>query len=82
MTKVVSITSQGQLSIPKQMLKSLGIQGGTKAVIRQEGTKLIVEPQHSFWSLAGSLSSSVKLTDKELKSAREAFGKQVAKEWT
>ena len=35
----------------------------------------IVKPKHDFWSLSSSLKSKVSLTDKELRKARESFGK-------
>ena len=77
MKEIVSITSQGQLTIPKSIRKAFGIKGSTKAIIEKKGRLLIVEPKTDFWSLGGSLKSKVKLTDKQLKSARAAF----AKDW-
>lgn len=76
---MVSITSQGQLTIPSSMRKILGISGSTKAIIESKGNKLIVRPRSDFWSLSGFLSSSVKLTDEQLKKAREKFSKEWAK---
>lgn len=77
MQQLVSITSQGQLTIPKSMLAAFGIKRGAKAMVRKQGNTIIVEPKKDFWSLAGSLKSSVKLSDKQLRQAREQF----AKEW-
>lgn len=74
MNYFVTITSQGQLTIPKELLRKFGITGSTKAKVTFEGEKLIVEPKNDFWSLAGSLKSSVKLSDKQLREARTAFG--------
>lgn len=80
MNYVVSITSQGQLTIPKKIRDYFDIdQTATKAVITKVGKKIIVEPKDDFWSLAGSLKSKIKLTDAELKEARTAFGKKWAK---
>ncbi len=75
MQQVVSITSQGQLTIPKSMLKAFGITSATKAVIRKTDTALVVEPKKDFWSLEGSLKSDIKLSDDELRKAREQFSK-------
>lgn len=75
MQNIVSITSQGQLTIPKSIRKSFGIKRSTKAVIKRMGNKIIVEPKSDFWSLAGSLSSKIKLSDSELRKARKEFSK-------
>ncbi len=80
MQDIVSITSQGQLTIPVSIRKFFNIKGSTKAVIRKEGNLIIVEPKKDFWSLEGSLSSEIKLSDEELKKARESFSKIWPKE--
>ena len=79
MQQIVSITSQGQISLPKLMLQDLGIYGATKAVAKKVGNTIIVSPKQDFWSLAGSLASEVKLSDKQLKVARNSFSKNWAK---
>lgn len=76
MIQVVSITSQGQLTIPASFRKILGITSQTKAVIERVGNSLVVKPKANFWSLSGSLKSSVKLSDEELKKARSEFSKK------
>ncbi|MDO8474135.1 MAG: hypothetical protein Q7S62_01100 [bacterium] len=73
MEKIVSITKQGQLTIPKSFLADFKILGATKALIRKFGDSIIVEPKHDFWSLSGVLKSRVSLTDKDLKKARKSF---------
>lgn len=73
---VVSITSQGQLTIPSAIRKSLGIKSQTKAVVAVKGKQLVVTPKDDFWSLGGSLRSPVSLSDSELQKARAAFQKQ------
>lgn len=75
MEKIVSITKQGQLTIPKKLLEDFNIRGSTKAVVRKLGDAIVVKPKHDFWSLSGSLKSKVSLTDKELRRARKSFGK-------
>ena len=75
MGKIVSITSQGQLTIPKKLLQDFKIYGATKAVIRKLGDAIMVKPTQDFWSLSGSLKSKVSLSDQELRRARESFGK-------
>jgi AbrB family looped-hinge helix DNA binding protein len=73
MQDVVSITSQGQLTIPKAIRKALGITGPVKATVRLEGDTLVVEPKADFWALSGSLKSGVKLSDAQLRRARDKF---------
>lgn len=80
MSQIVSITSQGQLTVPKALREALGINGATKAEITRQGNTLIVKPKNDFWSLAGSLSSEVELSDDELKQARQEFSKQWSNE--
>ena len=71
--QLVSITSQGQLTIPKDFREALGITSQAKAEIKLEGDELVVKPKKDFWSLGGSLKSKVILTDKQLRRARKAF---------
>ena len=78
MDYIATITSQGQLTIPKAVRKFFNISGATKARIRVQDKKIVVEPKTDFWSLSGSLKSSVSLTDAELKKARAAFSKKWA----
>jgi AbrB family looped-hinge helix DNA binding protein len=79
MSQVVSITSQGQLTIPKSLRDAFGIQEAVKAVIEKQGDVIVVKPKKDFWSLKGSLATKVKLSDKELKKARSTFAQNWAK---
>jgi len=76
MEQMVTITKQGQLTIPKKVLKMFGIRGSTKAKIKVNNGKIVVEPKKDFWSLAGSLSTGIRLSDKQLKEARKAFERE------
>lgn len=76
MEQMVSITSQGQLTIPKRLRDLFGIRGAVKALVRREGDSIMVKPAGDFWSLGGSLRSRVKLSDRELKAARGAFAER------
>lgn len=71
--QVVSITSQGQLTIPKDFRELLGITSQTKAEIRISEDSLVVRPKKDFWALGGSLKSEIKLSDQQLRQARKAF---------
>jgi AbrB family looped-hinge helix DNA binding protein len=40
-----TVSSKGQLVIPAPIREALGIEPGTRIAIRQDGTRLILEPQ-------------------------------------
>jgi AbrB family looped-hinge helix DNA binding protein len=40
-----TVSSKGQVVIPAAIRASLGIEAGTRIAIRQEGSRLILEPQ-------------------------------------
>jgi len=78
--QVVTITSQGQLTIPKSMRQQLGVMSGAKASISlSEDKQLIVQPHTDFWSLSGSLKGKITLSPAQLRKAREAFATQWAR---
>ena len=70
MTYTVTITSQGQISIPIQLRRKLGLDKNKKALVREENGELIVKPVKDFMELGGSLSEYAKgkkpLSNKEL----------------
>ena len=55
MQQIVSLTSQGQISIPRKMLRYHKITQSGKVMIVPTKTGWAVEPVADFWSLAGSL---------------------------
>lgn len=75
MHHIVSITSQGQVTIPKSVRKAFGIDRAAKAVLKKVETGFLIEPKKDFWSLPGSLSSSVRLSNADLRKAREEFSR-------
>ncbi len=77
--KIVSITRQGQLTIPKPILKKFGISKGAKAVVWQSGKTIMVQPKKEFWQLGGSLAGKIKATDAQLRKARNDFEKNWAR---
>ena len=58
MVYAVSITSQGQLSIPVKIQRELGLKRPGKAIVRVEEGKIVVEPVRDFLELGGSLKTS------------------------
>jgi AbrB family looped-hinge helix DNA binding protein len=55
MTFTVTITSQGQISIPIQLRRKLGLDKNKKAFIREENGELVIKPVKDLLDLAGSL---------------------------
>ncbi len=79
MTYSVSITSQGQISIPAQIRRQLGLSKTGKAIVSVENGKMMVEPVKDFLELAGSLKTNKKpLTNKQL---HDFFATSVAEEY-
>lgn len=79
MAYTVSVTSQGQISIPAKLRRKFGLDKVGKAIISEEKDRLIIEPVEDFLSLKGSLKSNKKpLTNDEL---HEVVAKAVAAEY-
>jgi len=52
---IVSITSQGQISIPAPIRRKLGLSKKGKAYVREENGNVLVEPVKDILELGGSL---------------------------
>lgn len=67
MTYAVSITSQGQISIPVKIRRQLGLSKTSKAIVSVENDKVMIEPVRDFLAMRGSLKTNKKpLSNKEL----------------
>jgi len=67
MVYTISVTSQGQISIPVAVQKKLGIKKNGKAFLKVERNKIIIEPVPDFFDLKGSVVTSKKpLTSDEI----------------
>lgn len=79
MTYIVSITSQGQISIPANIRRELGFTKNNKAIVSVEKGKLTIEPVKDLLELGGSLKHArrVKTSPREI---REAFEQYLADE--
>lgn len=65
--QIVSITSQGQISIPAKIRKELGLNTKKKALVSTDHGKMIVEPVKDLLELKGSLKTNKKpLTPRDL----------------
>jgi len=74
MQMVGTVTSQGQLTIPASFRALLGLETPAKVEMELLDDGFIVRPKSDFWSLGGSLKSSVSLSEADLRKARMAFG--------
>ncbi len=72
MSYTVSITSQGQISIPASLRRQFNLAAGKKASVFVEDGKIIIEPIPDLLSIGGSLKTNKKFSIKEEK---EAFAK-------
>jgi len=69
--QTATITSQGQVTIPKKIREYYGITQSQKVTIERTEKGILVRPKKDFWSLAGSLKSDIVATDADLRKARE-----------
>lgn len=84
MNYLVSITSQGQISIPAEIRRSLGLTKYKKAFVKQEGTRVVVEPVSDFMALEGSLHHKAikgKSIEEIIKLEEEAIGKAIVERY-
>lgn len=84
MQQLVSITSQGQISIPAEIRRNLKLDKYKKALVKQEGERVIVEPVSDFMALEGSLHHKAikgKSIDEIIKLEEEAIGKAIGERY-
>ena len=77
MTYTVSITSQGQISIPAPLRRKLGLDKHKKAFVSEQDGKILVEPVKDLLELRGSLKTKIRATPRQI---REAFEQYLADE--
>ena len=73
---IVSITSQGQISIPAPIRRKLGLSKKGKAYVREENGNVLVEPVKDILELGGSLKKYAikgKSIDEIIKLEKEAW---------
>jgi len=76
MNYIASITSQGQLTVPLEIRKKLGLTSRGKVLLTLRDKEFCARPVPSVWSAMGALKSTVSLTDAELRKAREEYAKK------
>lgn len=79
MTYTVSITSQGQISIPVELRKKLGLNKKSKAIVSEQEGKLVVEPVKDLLKLRGSLKSNKRPIPND--KLHDLFGQFIADEY-
>lgn len=79
MTYYVTITSQGQMSIPVDIRRQFGLEKSRKAIVRADGDKIVVEPVVDILSLRGVFKTKKRVLYKKV---REAFGEYLARRST
>ncbi len=84
MMEFVSITSQGQVTIPAKFRKQLGLKKKQKAVMTVEKDALVIKPTVDIMSLAGIFKDRAikgKGIDEIIKLEEAAWGDTVAEEY-
>lgn len=88
MTTLATITSKNQLTVPKEIIKALGLEEVRRVLVSVRGEQIILKPLESkVDALAGSLShlsSAKKPTElkKVRRKTRELVAAEIAKEGT
>lgn len=75
----VTITSQGQVTIPAKIRRKLGLNKAKKALVNIEENRVIIEPVKDILELAGSLKTNIKANPRQI---RDAFAKHLAQQAT
>lgn len=81
MQQIVSITSQGQITIPAVFRRLLGLDQYQKAIVHTEDNKIVVEPIPDLMSLAGTLQKKAiknKRIDEVIKIEEKAIGQTIS----
>ncbi len=65
--RYVTITSQGQITIPAKFRRLLGLKKSTKAIVDIENEKLVIKPAKSLMDLEGILKHRAKNIPMSLK---------------
>ena len=76
MIYTVTVTSQGQISIPAAVRRRFSLEKGKKAILEVEEDKIILTPQKDILELRGILKTDKKIPFKKV---REAFGDYLSK---
>ena len=67
----VTITSQGQITIPAPVRRQFGLEKGEKVVIRTDEGRAVIEPAKDIFALRGVFASKKRFTRKQERHAAE-----------
>lgn len=73
MIYTVSITSQGQMSIPAPLRKKMGLNKSGRASVTEKEGKLIIEPIRDLLELRGSLKTDISATPSQIRQGFEEY---------
>lgn len=74
MSYTVSITSQGQISIPAPLRKKMGLDKLKHATVKEEEGRLVIEPIKDLLDLRGSLKTDVSsVTSSQIRQSFEEY---------
>lgn len=73
MSYVVTITSQGQISIPAKIRRESGLDKTRRAYVTSRNGKIIVEPVKDFLELGGTFKTKIKATPRQIRKAFEEY---------
>jgi len=80
MTYTVSITSQGQVTIPKAIRKHFGLNTPKKVFVEERAKEIVIKPVPDFFSLYQSIKPKKKVNWKEVdKAISDAFAESAMK---
>ena len=71
----VSITSQGQISIPAKIRRKLNLDRNIKALVSVQNGKVVIEPTKDLLDLQGAFKTNIKISPKI---ARRKFEESLA----
>ena len=84
MQQIVSITSQGQITIPASIRRSLGLNKYPKATVHLENKKIIIEPIPDILTMGGLLKRKAikgKSIDKTIKLEEKVISETISKKY-
>lgn len=73
MTYTVSITRQGQISIPAPLRRKLGLDRTKKALLIERDGEILIEPVQDLLELKGSLKNNLSVSPKQLRKRFEEY---------
>jgi len=84
MQQIVSITSQGQITIPASIRRSLGLNKYPKATVYLKNKKIIIEPIPDILTMGGLLKRKAikgKSIDKTIKLEEKVISETISKKY-